>query len=86
LYEKLLKIEGISPVFDGPFFHEFVLRINKDKSIEEINDKLLEEKILGPLSLERFFPNMENCALFCATEAVNNDDITFLAGKLEEIL
>ncbi len=86
LYEKLLKIEGISPVFDGPFFHEFVLRINKDKSVEEINEKLLEEKILGPLPLKRFFPNMEDCALFCTTEAVTNDDITFLAGKLEEIL
>ncbi|TYB95645.1 MAG: aminomethyl-transferring glycine dehydrogenase subunit GcvPA [Kosmotoga sp.] len=86
LYEKLLKIEGISPVFDAPFFHEFVLRINKDTSIEEINKKLLKEKILGPLPLKRFFPNMEDCALFCATEAVNNEDITFFAGKLEEIL
>ncbi|MFW6119295.1 MAG: aminomethyl-transferring glycine dehydrogenase subunit GcvPA [Petrotogales bacterium] len=86
LYEKLLKIEGISPVFSGPFFHEFVLRINKGIAIEKINEKLMDEKILGPLPLKRFFPNMEDCALFCVTEAVNNDDITFLAGKLEEIL
>ncbi len=86
LYEKLLKIEGISPVFNEPFFHEFVLRINKSISLEKINEKLMDEKILGPLPLKRFFPNMEDCALFCVTEAVNNDDITFLAGKLEEIL
>ncbi|MFO7881360.1 MAG: aminomethyl-transferring glycine dehydrogenase subunit GcvPA [Kosmotogaceae bacterium] len=86
LYDKLLKIEGISPVFDGPFFHEFVLRINKSTSVEEINKKLMDEKILGPLPLKRFFPNMEDCAMFCVTEAVNNDDITFLEGKLEEIL
>ncbi|ACR80310.1 MULTISPECIES: aminomethyl-transferring glycine dehydrogenase subunit GcvPA [Kosmotoga] len=84
LKERLLKLEGVTEVFSGPFFHEFVISFNKD--VEFINSELMKHKILGPLNLEKWYPEMKSCALFCTTEAVRNADIEFLLGRLEEIL
>ena len=53
--------------FEGPFFNEFVVRTN-GKSPEQINNELLEEKIVGGLSLGRFYPELKDCMLLCATE------------------
>lgn len=84
LKERLLKLEGVSEVFSGPFFHEFVVSFDKD--VDPVNSKLMKHKILGPLNIEKWYPEMKNCALFCTTEAVRDADIEFLLGRLEEIL
>ena len=43
--------------FEAPFFNEFVVRTN-GKSPEQINAELLEQKIVGGLSLGRFYPEL----------------------------
>ena len=53
--------------FSGPFFNEFVVRPS-GKTPEEINKQLLKSKIIGGLPLARFYPELEDCLLFCATE------------------
>ncbi len=53
--------------FEAPFFNEFVARTN-GKSPEQINAALLEKKIIGGLPLGRFYPELEDCMLLCATE------------------
>jgi glycine dehydrogenase subunit 1 len=53
--------------FEGHFFNEFVVRTN-GKSPEHINSELLEQKIVGGLSLDRFYPELRDCMLLCATE------------------
>lgn len=83
LAERLSKIEGFAPVFNGPYFHEVLFRVTKD--LDSINEKLMKEKILGPLNVESFYSEFSNCGLFCATEALRNEDIEFLLGCLEEI-
>src|SRR5271165_3837438 len=50
------KKNGARLVFDGaPFFNEFVIRSSGDPHI--INDKLLEQKIIGGFLLKKFTPN-----------------------------
>ena len=57
----------VKPRFSGPFFNEFVASAN-GRSSDEINQALLKKKIIGGLALERWYPELENCMLLCATE------------------
>mgnify|MGYP000983747646 FL=1 len=57
--------EGLDRRFTAPFFTEFVVRA---KSPEAVNKALLEKKIVGGLALGRFYPELEDCMLLCATE------------------
>jgi len=51
--------------FSGPFFNEFVAH---GKKPEEVNKALLKKKIIGGLPLEKFYPELADSALWCATE------------------
>ena len=54
-------------LFTGaPRFHEFVLQTSA--SAEELNAQLLEQKIIGGLSLAKWYPELGNATLWCATE------------------
>ena len=64
--------------FESPFFNEFVARTN-GRSPEQINDALAERKIIGGLSLGRFYPELENCMLLCATEMSKRQDMDIVA-------
>ena len=63
---KALKAKGAEMVFTGPFFNEFVVK--SKKAPEKVNEKALESKIVGGLSLGRFFPELGGSMLVCATE------------------
>lgn len=60
--------------FDAPFFNEFVVRTD-GKSPEQINGELLEQKIIGGLPLGRFYPELKDCMLLCATEMSKRQDM-----------
>jgi glycine dehydrogenase subunit 1 len=57
----------VKPRFSGPFFNEFVATTN-GRAPDEINRALLKRKIIGGLPLARWYPELENCVLLCATE------------------
>ena len=57
----------VTPRFSGPFFNEFVARA-EGKSPDDINKALLKKKIIGGLPLGRFYPELADCMLLCATE------------------
>ncbi|HUQ91793.1 MAG TPA: aminomethyl-transferring glycine dehydrogenase subunit GcvPA [Bryobacteraceae bacterium] len=59
--------EGLEKRFTGPFFNEFVVN-SKGKEPDAINDGLLKQKIIGGLPLGRFYPELKDCMLLCATE------------------
>jgi glycine dehydrogenase subunit 1 len=71
----------LKPRFSGKFFNEFVVRA-EGKSPEEINKTLLKKKIIGGLPLGRFYPELADCMLFCATETTKRTDMDTLAGHL----
>jgi glycine dehydrogenase subunit 1 len=58
---------GLNTRFEGPFFNEFVVSTN-GRAPDELNAKLLEQRIVGGLPLGRFYPELDHCMLLCATE------------------
>lgn len=68
--------------FDGPFFNEFVVRTN-GKTPDEINAGLLDRKIIGGLALGRFYPELSDCMLLCATEMNRRQDLDAVAAAFE---
>ncbi len=65
--------------FRGPFFNEFVARTN-GRTPAEVNELLLENKIVGGLPLGRFYPELADCMLFCATEMNRREQMDAVAG------
>lgn len=71
----------LSLAFDGPFFNEFVARTN-GKGPEEINSELAKQKIIGGLPLGRFYPELKDCMLLCATEMNRRQDMDAVAAAV----
>jgi glycine dehydrogenase subunit 1 len=67
----------LKPRFSGKFFNEFVVRA-EGKMPEEINKALLKKKIIGGLPLGRFYPELADCLLLCATEMTKRADMDAL--------
>jgi glycine dehydrogenase subunit 1 len=65
--------------FTGPFFNEFVAAA---KSPEALNSSLLEKRIIGGLPLQRYYPELENSLLLCATEMSRREEM----DTIEELL
>jgi len=83
-YEHIIKIKGFAPSFPiKPFFNEFVIKTYKD--IETIGNRLLANKIIGPLALGKFYKDMPGTLLFCVTETKTKQDIDFLVKTLSEV-
>ncbi len=58
---------GVRSLFGGsPRFNEFVLAT--DEPVVEMQARLLERKILGGVDLSRWYPELGNATLWCATE------------------
>ena len=70
-------------VFQGaPRFHEFVLRT--EETPDELNARLLEQKIIGGLDLRRWYPELGNATLWCATELTTRAQMDAAAAVLAE--
>jgi glycine dehydrogenase subunit 1 len=65
--------------FRGPFFNEFVTRTN-GHSPGEVNERLLESKIIGGLPLGRYYPELADCMVLCATEMNRREQMDAVAG------
>jgi len=64
--------------FSGPFFNEFVATTN-GTGPDETNQNLLRKKIIGGLPLARFYPELENAMLWCATEMSGREQMDAVA-------
>jgi glycine dehydrogenase subunit 1 len=67
--------------FSGPFFNEFVASTN-GRTPDQVNEALLGKKIIGGLALKRFYPELENAMLLCATEMSRRDKLDQVAEAL----
>ncbi len=73
----------LSLPFGGPFFNEFVANTG-EQTPDGINAGLLKHKVIGGLPLGRFYPELENCMLLCATEMskrADMDQVTAAFGR-----
>jgi glycine dehydrogenase subunit 1 len=70
----------LKPRFSGPFFNEFVVSF-ADRQPEEVNEALLNRKIIGGLPLGRFYPELSDSMLLCATEMTSRTDMDNLVAQ-----
>jgi len=70
----------VKPRFSGPFFNEFVAAT---EAPELVNQALLDKKIIGGLPLGRFYPELSDAMLLCATEMSRREDMDTLAAAFE---
>ncbi len=80
---RLSRIKGFGMRFREPFFHEFVLRCPRPP--EEINQRLLEQDILGGYDLGQDYPALQNHMLIAVTEMNTREEIETLAEALKEV-
>jgi glycine dehydrogenase subunit 1 len=66
----------------APRFHEFVLQTDEDP--EQLNARLLEKKIIGGLDLRKWYPELGNATLWCATELTTKEQIDAAAGVVAQ--
>ncbi|MEN6371449.1 MAG: aminomethyl-transferring glycine dehydrogenase subunit GcvPA [Armatimonadota bacterium] len=71
---------GYSVPWQAPFFKEFVIK--SDKPVIELNERLLDNGILGGVDLGRYYPELENHMLLCVTERRRKDEIDRLVEML----
>jgi glycine dehydrogenase subunit 1 len=84
LASAVASVNGVSLIHSAPFFNEFVADVGRPAA--EVLAALQQRGILGGLDLSRFYPELSSCILMTATELTTTDDITALAGALEEVL
>ena len=77
-------LKGCRQAFSGPTFNEFVLKINGDP--EKVLEKMKKEKIIGGLSLRRFYPELNQHLLVTVTELNSKEEIDRGADALDEAI
>lgn len=81
--KQQLEDAGIKAAFDGAFFNEFVVELNKP--VKEVNEQLFEKGIVGGFDLGRIYPEFENHMLIATTEIRSKDEIDAFAKELGAI-
>jgi len=84
LVQQLQTIDGVDIVFNTPYFHETVIRINKP--VADVLKALTTHQILGGYDLSQHYPELGNVLLICATEMRTEADIQHYVESLREIL
>lgn len=83
-HKVLTSIKGVEPLFEGPFFNEFAIKINKP--VTEINRQLLKDSIIGGYDLSKDYPSLEGGMLIAITEVKTKEEIDNFASRLEGLL
>lgn len=79
---KALSAQGKLLFRGSPRFNEFVLATDEDP--EQVNARLLEQKIIGGVPLRRWYPELGNASLWCATELTTREQIDQAATVLAQ--
>jgi glycine dehydrogenase subunit 1 len=75
---------GAKLLFTGaPRFHEFVLQT--EEAPAQWSQRLLDAEIVGGIDLSRWYPELRNCTLWCATEIITREQIDAAAKALAAV-
>lgn len=83
LIDGLCAIDGIERLFEGPYFHEVALRL--DRPVSPVLEALAAKNILGGLDLTGYRPDLGNVLLVCATETKIDEDIDVYINAMQDI-
>lgn len=81
--DQINQLNGYSVDMGKPFFHEFMVKC--PKPVAEINDRLIEQGIIGGYDLGQDYPHLKNTMLIAVTETNNRGEIDALVDALKEI-
>jgi|TARA_R110002126_G_scaffold110918_2_gene248570 glycine dehydrogenase subunit 1 len=84
LATELVKIPGVSLVFNAPFFHEALIQL--PSSAQKIVRSLAQQGFAGGYLAEQHYPDLPNTLLVCATECRTDTEIRAFANALQHIL
>lgn len=84
LVAALVRLPGVRPAFDRPFFHEAVLRL--EQPVGPLLEQLAAGDILGGLDLGAWYPELGSSLLVCATETKSDTDLERYAGAFSTAL
>lgn len=76
--EHLTAAMGARLPFSAPTFNEFVVKAPGNAA--ELLARLQQEKIIGGLELGRYYPELKNHLLICATECISREAIDKMAA------
>ncbi len=83
LHSKLTGL-GLKSVHQGPFFMEFTIKL--PKPVPYFFTKLIEKGIIPGLDLGKFYPNLKDSILICATEIFSKADLDTFVKELEYLI
>lgn len=84
LKQRITELPGFDDPFpDQSFFNEFV--VSAPESPDQLNKALLDQEILGGLSIQNQFPDIQNPWLLAATEWNKREEMERFIDELEEI-
>ena len=84
LVAELTGIEGVRERHCGPFFHERVIDVGRDAG--DVATQTAAAGVTGGLPLGRWYPELANCLLVCATERRSDAEIAAYRDVLRRIL
>ncbi len=84
LVDRLTAIRGVELLFEGPRFHEAVLRL--DRPAGPVLDALAERGIAGGYALKNDYPDLGDALVVCATEVRTDEEIAAYARTLEDVM
>ncbi len=80
LREKVASIQGVQVLFQGPIFHEFVMKLNQP--VDHVLRELAQHNIQGGFQLTHAYPELGECLLVCVTETKTVEDLNVFAAQL----
>jgi glycine dehydrogenase subunit 1 len=82
LIERVTAQPGYVRAFSAPVFNEVAIRVPAGTTAAEVLAVLEARKILGGIDLGRWYPELADCILMCATELTSEADIDALVAAL----
>jgi glycine dehydrogenase subunit 1 len=77
--DRLISGAKLKAAFSGPFFNEFVMRT---QDVDAVLHRCAAKKIIPGADLGRWYPELKNCLLICATEMNERQEIEQLVRAL----
>ena len=84
LVDGLTAIDGIDRLFEGAYFHEVALRL--DRPVAPVLETLAQRDILGGYDLSSSYPDIGNALLVCATETKTDADIDAFVDAMADVM
>lgn len=79
--ERLVEEAGLTPIFNGPFFNEFVISV---QALSERLSRITSKRVVPGIPLAPWYPELQDCLLICVTEMNEQEEIDQLVRMFSE--